>query len=81
MLADHDVDNPTIPYTTNAAQTDTVPLMTVGTLPVTRACSVPQTSPLVSGYRGVYIQMVKTGGGRVFVVKSGHLYLENRGNS
>ena len=27
---------------------DTVLLMTVGTFPVTRACSVPQTSPLVT---------------------------------
>ncbi len=27
------------------------------------------------------VQLVKTGGRRVFIVKSGHLYLENRGNS
>ena len=58
----------------------TVPLMKVGTLPVTRACSVPETSPLVTGYRGG-VQLVKTGGWRVFVVKSEHIYLQNRGNS
>ena len=38
---------------------NTVPLMTVGTLPVTRTCSVPQTSPFVTGYRGVYVEVVK----------------------
>ncbi len=38
----------------------TVPLMKVGTLPVTRGCSVPQTSPLVTGYQeGVHVQLVK----------------------
>ena len=49
----------------------------------------------VTGYQGLFcpsnkpscdrlpggVQLVKTGGRRVFVVKSGHLYLENRGNS
>ena len=31
--------------------------MTVGTLPVARACSVPYISPLVTGYRAVYSVM------------------------
>ncbi len=47
----------------------TVPLMKVGTLPVTRGCSVPQTSPLLTGYQGG-VQLVKIGGRGVFVVKS-----------
>ena len=38
----------------------TVPLMKVGTLPVTRACSVPETSPPVTDYRGG-VQLVKAG--------------------
>ena len=46
----------------------TVPIMKVGTLPVNRACSVPQASPPVTGYRGV-VQLVKTSGWRVFVVR------------
>lgn len=49
-------------------------------LPVTQACSVPQTIPLVTGYRG-FVQVIKTDGRKLFVVKSGHLYLENWGNS
>ncbi len=40
----------------------TVPPMTVGTLSVTRACSVPQTSLFVTGYRRVYVQGIKAGG-------------------
>ncbi len=36
-------------------------------------CSVPETSPLVTGYWGVYVQLIKIGGQRVFVVKIGHL--------
>ncbi len=34
--------------------------MKAGTLPVTRGCSVPQTSPLVTGYQGG-VQLVKAG--------------------
>ena len=36
---------------------------------VTGACSVPQTSPLVTVY--LYIQVVKAGGGGVFAVGIG----------
>ncbi len=47
--------------------------MKVGTLPVTRACSVPETSPPVTGYRGG-VQLVKTGGrGGVRSQKWSHL--------
>ncbi len=42
----------------------TVPLMKVGTLPVSRGYSVPQTSPLVTGYQGVYNWEKLSGGVR-----------------
>ena len=47
--------------------------MKVGTLPITRACSVPKTSPPITGYqRGV--QLVKIGGrGGVHSQKWSHL--------
>lgn len=47
---------------------DAVPPMTVGTFPVTSACSVLQTSPLMTGYRGVLVQVVNAGGRGVFVI-------------
>lgn len=47
----------------------TVLLMKVLTLPVTRGGSISQTSLLMTGYQEG-IQLVKTGGREVFVVKS-----------
>ncbi len=56
----------------------TVSLMTVGMLPVTKACSVPQTSSFVTGDWDVYVQLVKAGDRGAFIVKSGHFYLHRK---
>ena len=52
----------------------TVPLMTVGTLPVTKACSKPSCYRLPG-----CVQVVKAGGRRVFVVEIGHFYMKKIG--
>ena len=51
-------------FSCNAAQpSNTVPLMSVWTSPVTLACSVHQTSPFMAGDGGVYIEKMQWSGG------------------